>query len=133
SAIVFAPNSTRLLVASWSRNVTLYDIKGVDGHGTVIQTYPHKTPVLDVCYGANDDEAFSASVDGQVNRYEKQTRAQVDFAMGSRIWALTSRPRINLASGEQTLLSKHSAAVRNVVYSPDFCTFSFLRFPRPLS
>ncbi|KAI0415481.1 WD40-repeat-containing domain protein [Xylaria grammica] len=97
SALVFAPeSSSRLLVSSWDKNVYLYDTQtaGDDEgqQGSLIRTIEYRAPVLDVCFGANDDEAFSAGMDWQVSR-------------------------IDLTSGEQTVLSKHTAPVRRVVYS----------------
>ncbi|EMR69323.1 hypothetical protein MGN70_014107 [Eutypa lata] len=103
SALVFAPGSpTRLIVSSWDKNVYLYDTQGESsssssssseaGHGSLIRTFEHRAPVMDVCFGANDSEAFSAGMDWQVKR-------------------------IDLESGEQTVLSKHGAPVRRVVYS----------------
>ncbi|RYP26466.1 hypothetical protein DL767_008028 [Monosporascus sp. MG133] len=95
SSLVFAPeSSTRLLVSSWDKNVYLYDTQGEGegGHGSLIRTFEHRAPVMDVCFGANDNEAFSAGLDWQVKS-------------------------IDLESGEQSVLSKHSAPVRRVVYS----------------
>ncbi|RYC58673.1 hypothetical protein CHU98_g7538 [Xylaria longipes] len=98
SALVFAPeSSSRLLVSSWDKNVYLYDTQaaaaeGDAQQGSLIRAFEHRAPVLDVCFGANDDEAFSAGMDWQVSR-------------------------LDLTSGEQTVLSKHSAPVRRVVYS----------------
>ncbi|KAI0017500.1 WD40-repeat-containing domain protein [Xylariomycetidae sp. FL0641] len=97
SAVAFAPgSSSRLLVSSWDKNVYVYDTTGeadADGrHGTVVQTIAHRAPVMDVCFGADDNEAFSAGMDWQVLR-------------------------LDLASGETTPLSKHAAPVRRVVYS----------------
>ncbi|KAI1201440.1 WD40-repeat-containing domain protein [Nemania serpens] len=100
SALVFAPESpSRLLVSSWDRNVYLYDTQATAAataaegqQGSLIRTIEHRAPVLDVCFGANDDEAFSGGMDWQV-------------------W------RLDLATGEQTALSRHSAPVRRVVYS----------------
>ncbi|KAK4109992.1 WD domain-containing protein [Canariomyces notabilis] len=95
SALVFAPDSpNRLLVSSWDKNVYLYEIAGSGGteEARLIKTYEHRAPVLDVCFGANQDEAFTAGMDRQVKR-------------------------IDLTTGEQTGLSKHSEPVRCVVYS----------------
>ncbi|KAK7754134.1 mitotic spindle checkpoint protein Bub3 [Diatrype stigma] len=99
SSLVFAPESpARLLVSSWDKNVYLYDTQGETegegeaGHGLLIRTFEHRAPVMDVCFGSNDNEAFSAGMDWQVKR-------------------------IDLETGEQTVLSKHSAPVRRVVYS----------------
>jgi cell cycle arrest protein BUB3 len=102
---VFAPESpTRLLVSSWDKNVYLYDTThSEEQYGSLIRTVEHRAPVLDVCFGANDDEAFSAGMDWQVLR-------------------------LDLASGEQTVLSKHSAPVRRVVYSRQHCELHVLRY-----
>ena len=92
SAVKFAPNSpTRLLVASWDKNVYLYDVK--DGpNGKLIRKYPHRAAVLDVCFGADDNTAFTAGLDWDVNK-------------------------IDLETGEMTLLSSHEKGVKSVAYS----------------
>ncbi|KAI4866775.1 mitotic checkpoint protein BUB3 [Hypoxylon rubiginosum] len=98
SALAFAPDSpSRLLAASWDKNVYLYDTlhngDGDDGvHGTLVRTFAHRAPVMDVCFGADGGEAFTAGMDWQVRR-------------------------VDLATGEQATLSKHAAPVRRVVYS----------------
>ncbi|KND88729.1 Mitotic checkpoint protein BUB3.2 [Tolypocladium ophioglossoides CBS 100239] len=95
SAIVFAPTSpTKLLVSSWDKKVYCYNIASGPGETNLTDAYEHRAPVLDVCFGADDNEAFTAGMDWGVNR-------------------------INLESGEKTLLSKHEAPVRCVVYSPE--------------
>ncbi|KAK4166054.1 mitotic checkpoint protein BUB3.2 [Cladorrhinum sp. PSN259] len=98
SALVFSPSvpgaPNRLIVSSWDKHVYLYEI--IDGaeEARLINKYEHRAPVLDVCFGASRDEAFSAGLDRQVKR-------------------------INLATGDQTVLSKHADAVRCVAYSPE--------------
>ncbi|KAM0381006.1 hypothetical protein ACHAPY_005206 [Fusarium culmorum] len=68
SSIAFAPSSgTKLLVSSWDKKVYCYDIAGGAGETTLINTYEHRAPVLDVCFGANDNEAFTAGMDWAVN------------------------------------------------------------------
>jgi cell cycle arrest protein BUB3 len=107
SSLVFAPDApTRLLVSSWDKNVYLYDTHtdSEDGHGKLIQTFEHRAPVMDVCFGADDNEAFSAGMDWTVKK-------------------------IDLESGEQTLIGKHSAPVRRVVYSREQCKQSALNRP----
>ncbi|KAG4435012.1 hypothetical protein IFR05_009501 [Cadophora sp. M221] len=95
SSVKFAPDSpTRLLVSSWDKNVYLYDTQDQDAGGKLIEKFEHRAPVLDVCFGADDNEAFSAGMDWQVKR-------------------------INLETGEQTVLSAHGAPVRSVVYSKE--------------
>lgn len=68
SATVFAPESNKLLVASWDKNVYNYDIGNGSGDAKLINTYEHRAPVLDVCFGDNDEEAFTAGMDCAVNR-----------------------------------------------------------------
>ncbi|KAK4448074.1 mitotic checkpoint protein BUB3.2 [Podospora aff. communis PSN243] len=95
SALVFSPDSpNRLLVSSWDKNLYLYEVVDGADEAKLVNTYEHRAPVLDVCFGANRDEAFTAGLDQQVKR-------------------------IDLATGEQTVLSKHSQAVRCVVFSPE--------------
>jgi cell cycle arrest protein BUB3 len=93
SALAFAPASpSKLLVSSWDKKVYLYDVGDGEVENNLIKTFEHRAPVLDVCYGADDNEAFTAGIDHVVNK-------------------------VNLETGEKTELSKHSAPVRSVVYS----------------
>ncbi|KAI0098110.1 mitotic checkpoint protein BUB3 [Hypoxylon sp. NC0597] len=96
SALAFAPDSpSRLLASSWDKNIYLYDTlqnSDENSHGTLLQTYEHRAPVMDVCFGKDGSEAFSAGMDWQVRR-------------------------IDLETGDQTTVSKHTAPVRRVVYS----------------
>ncbi|KAF2645672.1 WD40 repeat-like protein [Massarina eburnea CBS 473.64] len=93
SAVKFAATTnTRLLVASWDRHVYLYDTHAEPG-GKLLRRFEHRAPVLDVCFGRDEDEAFSCSLDWEVRR-------------------------IDLATGAQTVLSTHSAGVRNILFSP---------------
>ena len=65
SAIQFAPTSLRLLVASWDKHVYLYDTS----RNAQIDKFEHRAPVLDVCWGANDEEAYTGGLDWDVRRY----------------------------------------------------------------
>ncbi|KZF19372.1 putative nuclear pore complex subunit [Xylona heveae TC161] len=97
SAVKFAPGaSNRMLVSSWDRNVYLYDTS-VKPDGQLLRKYEHRAPVLDVCWGADENEAFSAGLDWDVRR-------------------------INLETGEQSVLSSHEAGVKSVVYSRETST-----------
>ena len=71
SAVKFAPESpSRLLVSSWDKFLYLYDIQGGEnGSGALLNRYEHRAPVLDACFGVNNDEAFTAGMDWQVKRY----------------------------------------------------------------
>ena len=91
SAVRFSPTSHRLLVASWSKNVYLYEV-APGGESSLLQTFDHRAPVLDVCWGDDDNEAFSVGLDWDVRR-------------------------IDLSTGEQTVLSSHTAASSRVGYS----------------
>lgn len=69
SAVVFAPNdSSKVLVSSWDKNVYCYQIGDSDGRLTLTKTIEHRAPVLDVCFGADDNEAFTAGLDWTVSR-----------------------------------------------------------------
>ncbi|KAL1839785.1 hypothetical protein VTJ49DRAFT_1159 [Mycothermus thermophilus] len=93
SALAFGPGtSRRLLVSSWDKNVYLYEVSNNADEATLVRTFEHRAPVLDVCFGASPDEAYTAGIDHQVKK-------------------------IDLATGDQTVLSKHSEAVRCVVFS----------------
>lgn len=96
SSVRFAPQSpNRLLVSSWDKFLYLYEIDGAEeAGGHLVEKYEHRAPILDVCFGANDDEAFTAGMDWQVKR-------------------------INLKTGEQSVLSAHQQPVNRVVYSPE--------------
>lgn len=68
SKVAFSPRTpTRLLVSSWDRHVYLYDTHGEPG-GKLLQKFEHRAPVLDVCFGRDDNEAFSAGLDWEVRR-----------------------------------------------------------------
>ena len=69
SALEFAPESpTRLLVSSWDKHVYLYDTQDQEAGGKLVEKYEHRAPVLGVCFGADDNEAFTAGMDWQVKR-----------------------------------------------------------------
>ncbi|KAK5046097.1 hypothetical protein LTR84_008554 [Exophiala bonariae] len=85
------PNSLRFAVASWDRSAYLYEV--ADGKTCVLLAkYEHRAPVLDICFGKDDNELFTACLDWDVRR-------------------------IDVASGTQTVLSTHDNGVRSVVYS----------------
>ena len=114
SAIQYAPASLRLLVASWDKNVYLYDT--TEPGGRLLRTYEHRAPVLGVCFGEGDDEAFTGGLDWSVRRYVQTSSPR----MMSRGKHLTDRRHsIDLETGEQTTLSSHEKGVKSVVYSPD--------------
>lgn len=47
----------------------LYEIDDVDGASAkLVKQYEHRAPVMDVCFGASDNEAFTAGLDQRVTR-----------------------------------------------------------------
>lgn len=71
SALSYAPESpTKLLVSCWDKKIYLYDTHsgGEEAPGTLLKTIEFRAPVLDVCFGATDDEAYAACLDHCVYR-----------------------------------------------------------------
>ncbi|KAK2746983.1 hypothetical protein FQN57_002555 [Myotisia sp. PD_48] len=99
SSVKFSPepDSTRFVVSSWDKNVYLYDLRdenGNVGEGKLIRQFEHRAPVLDVCFGQNEDELFTGGLDWDVRK-------------------------IDIPSSSQTVLSSHGAGVKSVVYSKE--------------
>ncbi|KAH9241995.1 hypothetical protein K456DRAFT_1757647 [Colletotrichum gloeosporioides 23] len=97
SALAYAPDSpTRLLVSCWDKKIYLYDTHSgsEDAQGTLIMTVEFRAPVLDVCFGATDNEAYTACLDHCVYR-------------------------VDLESGEKSVVSQHTAPARCVAYSQE--------------
>jgi hypothetical protein len=70
SALVFAPGlSRRLLASSWDKNVYLYEVSNGAEEANLVGSFEHRAPVLDVCFGADENEAFFAGMDHQVKRW----------------------------------------------------------------
>ncbi|MCJ1341569.1 hypothetical protein MMC09_006865 [Bachmanniomyces sp. S44760] len=90
SAVKFAPRSQKLLVASWDKNVYLYDTS--TSGGKFVDTFEHRAPVLDICWSENEEEFYSAGLDWDVRK-------------------------IDLKSATQTVLSSHTSGVKCLVYS----------------
>lgn len=68
SSIAFGPApSTKLVVSSWDKKLYSYDASKPES--SLLQTYEHKAPVLDVCFGDDENDAFTAGMDWVVNRY----------------------------------------------------------------
>lgn len=70
AALRFSPheNSLRFAVASWDKNVYLYEL--ADGKVcTQLAKFEHRAPVLDVCFGKDDNEIYTACLDWDVRRY----------------------------------------------------------------
>ncbi|RMD43545.1 hypothetical protein DV735_g1539, partial [Chaetothyriales sp. CBS 134920] len=95
SALRFSPHtdSNKFAVASWDRHVYLYEV--VNGkEAKQLSKFEHQAPVLDVCFGKDDSELYSACLDWDVRR-------------------------IDVASGKQSVISSHDNGVRSIVYSKE--------------
>lgn len=73
SALKFSPepDSTRFVVSSWDKNVYLYDLRdenGNVGEGKLLQKFEHRAPVLDVCFGENENVIYTAGLDWDVRK-----------------------------------------------------------------
>lgn len=67
SAVAFAPDApSKLLVSSWDRKLYSYDVANAES--SFLRAYDHRGPVMDVCFGDNENEAFTAGMDWVVNR-----------------------------------------------------------------
>ncbi|KAK5078624.1 mitotic spindle checkpoint protein Bub3 [Lithohypha guttulata] len=95
SALRFSSDSAsrRFAVASWDKYVYIYEVSD-DKQCLLLNKIEHRAPVLDVCFGKDNDEIYTACLDWDVRR-------------------------IQISSNEQTVLSTHDAGVRNVVYSKE--------------
>lgn len=68
SALKFGPgDSHRLLVSSWDKSVYLYDIGSESTH-LLLNSFEFRAPVLDVCFGSNDREAYVGGLDWDVRK-----------------------------------------------------------------
>jgi cell cycle arrest protein BUB3 len=66
SRVKFAPHSTKLLVASWDKNLYLHDISG--NSSTLMRKFEHRAPILDVCWSEDETHAYTVGVDHDVRR-----------------------------------------------------------------
>ena len=68
SAVEFSPHdSTKLLVSSWDKHVSLYEAHA-ESDARLIRHFVHRAPVLNGCFGADDNEAYSVGLDWDVRR-----------------------------------------------------------------
>lgn len=81
-----------MLVASWDKHVYLYDTDDQPG-GRLIRKFEHRAPVLDVCWGKDENEAFSGGLDRDVRRFAAPIpRAQEGALLTAPTAGSTSRP-----------------------------------------
>ena len=69
SALRFSPqpNSTRFAVASWDKHAYIYEVSDAKTISQIAR-FEHRAPVLDVCFGKDDDEIYTACLDWDVRR-----------------------------------------------------------------
>jgi cell cycle arrest protein BUB3 len=49
--------------------VYLYEVSNGAEEANLVGSFEHRAPVLDVCFGADENEAFFAGMDHQVKRW----------------------------------------------------------------
>ena len=65
------PSSTRFVVSSWDKNVYVYDLRdenGNVGEAKLLQQFEHRAPVLDVCFGATENEIYTGALDWDIRK-----------------------------------------------------------------
>ncbi|KAL9109165.1 MAG: hypothetical protein Q9227_006090 [Pyrenula ochraceoflavens] len=97
SSIQFSPRpgSKKLVVSSWDRSVYVY-AAGPPGQNscTLISRVEHNAPVLDACFGKDDNEIFTAGLDWDIYK-------------------------VDVSSNSKDVLSTHEAGARCVTYSQE--------------
>jgi cell cycle arrest protein BUB3 len=105
SSAEFCPTSaSKLLVASWDKHVYLYDIESK----SLLNKFELRAAVLDACFGQDDKEAFVGGLDWDLRRYKH---------CGTLLKPCINIRRIDLETGEQTVISEHQKPVKAVAYS----------------
>ena len=69
SALRFSPHadSNKFAIASWDKHVYLYEV--LNGKECKqLSKFEHRAPVLDVCFGKDDTELYSACLDWDIRR-----------------------------------------------------------------
>lgn len=118
SAVQFSPepDSTRFVVSSWDKNVYLYDLRdenGTIGEGKLIQKFEHRAPVLDVCFGQNEDELYTGGLDWDVRK--SVLASQVDeHALTTRCVALPLQDRCTNFYSDGVKLPQPRRKVRGI-------------------
>ena len=116
SAVRFAPQGERLLVSSWDRNVYLYEV--TSGSSQLVNKHQHRAPVLDVCWGEENNEAYTVGLDWDVRRYRTQLVAQALFiAMLIQALESTSTPAHKPSSRRTKLASSPLVFPPNTISS----------------
>lgn len=69
SALRFSPHpgSHKFVVASWDKHAYLYEVSD-NKQCTLLNKFEHRAPVLDVCFGKDDQEIYTACLDWDVRR-----------------------------------------------------------------
>ncbi|KAK5135316.1 hypothetical protein LTR08_005420 [Meristemomyces frigidus] len=96
SRVSFSATSAKLAVSSWDRTVTIYQHTPADASApfTRVAAINFRAPVLDVCWGADEETLYAVGLDQDVRQ-------------------------LTLGSDEQVVLSTHGAASNKIAYSRD--------------
>ncbi|ORY34717.1 WD40-repeat-containing domain protein [Naematelia encephala] len=92
SAVVFSPDSTRLLVSSWDGSIQLHHLVAPPQPPAI---FPHPAAVLAICFGSSPTIAFSGGLDKRVRQWDFET-------------------------GQTRVLGKHDDAISCMVWSAEY-------------
>ncbi|EHA52171.1 hypothetical protein MCOR07_002916 [Pyricularia oryzae] len=97
TAMKFAPGSRKLLVSSMDGNIYMYELQGEgeDASAPLVRQISIGCPVLDVTFGSDDKEGFCTGADSAIKR-------------------------VDLESGDVTVVGKHEKPARCIIYSPEY-------------
>lgn len=97
SALRFSPSDLKLLVSSWDRDLYIYHREdNASASFTYRQQVQCDAPVLDVCWGADDNTIFAVGLDYTVRHVDLST-----------------------AEPKQRVLSSHGQASNKIAFSPE--------------
>lgn len=97
SSLRFSPSDTKLLVGSWDRSVSIYHHS--DSREQPFDTITRiqcRAPVLDVCWGSDDEHVYCVGLDHDVRQLPLNSQGE---------------------AAEQSVLSTHEAASNKIAYS----------------
>ncbi|KAF3490857.1 mitotic checkpoint protein BUB3 [Arthroderma uncinatum] len=115
SAVQFSPepDSTRFVVSSWDKNVYLYDLRdenGNIGEGKLIDKFEHRAPVLDVCFGQNEDELYTGGLDWDVRKLVPDAEVDVsNYSQGVKSVVYSKEHGLVVSASWDVTLHIHKA------------------------
>ncbi|KAK3114006.1 mitotic spindle checkpoint protein Bub3 [Teratosphaeriaceae sp. CCFEE 6253] len=119
SALRFSPSGRTLAVSSWDRTISLYrsvpestgDAPPFTFSGTRIRC---RAPVLDVCWGADDETLFAVGLDWDVRQIRVGAKPQTGNESGTEDSDMNGQSE---SDEDQIVLSTHGAASNKLAFS----------------